>query len=209
MFPLPVRMMMKMRVAGPLVQRMMSWMMSRMMYGEDSKVEAGKSLADINKVTPIIKGFEGCSDEPPLPLPEAMSWAAAGSDGAIATAFAFLAAEAEIMGTKFVSPALKTHMETWVSNWDGAAIAPRKAWLASEVAASGLCEDEASVLRLMLVTVVSSSSIDDDMLSECQAVIGFRGTHAAVMWTSFLAAQRLCQRAYAAGLAPEAPSGSD
>eukprot|EP00903_Cladosiphon_okamuranus_P009354 g8920.t1 len=212
MFPLPVRMMMKMRVAGPLVQRMMSWMMSWMMYGEDSKVEAGKCLADINKVTPIIKGFEGCSDEPPLPLPEAMSWAAAGSNGTIATAFAFLAAEAEIMSTWFVSRALKTYMEMWVSNWDGAAIAPRKAWLASEVAASGLGEDderEMTVLRLMLVTVVSSSSIDDDMLSECQAMIGFRGTHAVVLWASFLAAQRLCQRAYAAGLAPEAPPGSD
>lgn len=85
------------------------------------------------QVAPIIKGSEGCSDEPPLPLPEAMSWAAAGSNGAIATAFAFLAAEAEIMATWFVSRSLKTHMETWVSNWDGAAIAPRKAWLAAEV----------------------------------------------------------------------------
>lgn len=45
--------------------------------------------------------------------------------------------------------------------------------------------------------------------NKIKAMIGFRGTHAAVLWASFLAAQRLCQRAYAAGLAPEAPPGSD
>ena len=85
------------------------------------------------QVTPIVKGYEGCTDELPLPLPKALSWAAVGSDPAIPTALAFLAAEAEIMAECFVSPALKTYMETWVSNWDGAKTIPTKAWLNSQV----------------------------------------------------------------------------
>lgn len=84
-------------------------------------------------MTPIVKGFEGCADEPSLPLPKEMSWAATGTDTVIPTAFAFLAAEAEIMAECFVSPALKTYMETWISTWDGAKTVPTKAWLASEV----------------------------------------------------------------------------
>lgn len=212
MFPLPVRLMMRVQAMAPMVQRMMSWMMSWMMHEEDKKVKAGKCLADINKVTPIVKGLEGCADEPAPPLPEALSWAATGTNGAIAAAFGFLAAEAEIMAECFVSPALKSHMESWISKWDGSKTAPTKAWLESEVAASGFGEDDnadVAMLRLMLVTVVSSPSVDDTLLSECQAMVGFRGTHAAVLWVSFLAGQRLCQRAMAAGLATTAPPGSD
>ena len=37
------------------------------------------------------------------------------------------------MAECFVSPALKTHMESWVSRWDGAKIAPTKKWLESQV----------------------------------------------------------------------------
>eukprot|EP00752_Nemacystus_decipiens_P010549 g9394.t1 len=212
MFPLPVRLMMRVRSVAPMVQRMMAWMMSWMMHGEDKKVTAGKSLVDINKVAPIVKGFEGCADELPLPLPEALSWAAAGSGTVIPTALSFLAAEAEMMAECFVSPALKTYMETWVSKWDGAKTTPSKAWLESEVTASGFGEkDKVDVvmLRLMLVMVVASPSVDETMLSECQAMLGFRGTHATVLWAAFLAAQRLCQRAYSAGLAPTPPPGSD
>lgn len=50
MFPLPIRLAMRVRSVAPMVQRMMSWMMSWMMHGEDKKVAAGKSLVDINKV---------------------------------------------------------------------------------------------------------------------------------------------------------------
>lgn len=50
MFPLPMRMMMKVQPATPLLQRAMSWMMSWMMHGEDVKVEAGKVLKEINEV---------------------------------------------------------------------------------------------------------------------------------------------------------------
>lgn len=50
MFPLPVRMMMKVQPMTSLVQRLTSWMMSWMMNGEDGKVEAGKVFKDINEV---------------------------------------------------------------------------------------------------------------------------------------------------------------
>lgn len=50
MFPLPIRLVMRVRSVAPMVQRMMSWMMSWMMHGEDKKVTPGKSLEDINKV---------------------------------------------------------------------------------------------------------------------------------------------------------------
>lgn len=50
MFPLPVRMMMKIKTMTPAVQRMTSWMMSWLMHGEDAKIEAGKVLREINEV---------------------------------------------------------------------------------------------------------------------------------------------------------------
>lgn len=51
MFPSPVRAMMKFKAIAPLVQRMMSSMMSWMMFDEDGKIEAGQVLKDINKVS--------------------------------------------------------------------------------------------------------------------------------------------------------------
>lgn len=50
MFPLPVRLMMQFRSLAPMVQRMMSAMMSWMMYEEDSKIAPGAVLRDINEV---------------------------------------------------------------------------------------------------------------------------------------------------------------
>lgn len=50
MFPLPVRLMMKFDSMSPVVQRMMSTMMSWMMHEEDGKVKEGQVLRDINKV---------------------------------------------------------------------------------------------------------------------------------------------------------------
>lgn len=50
MFPLPVRMMMKVRVMVGVVQRVVSAMMSWMMYDEDSKVKGGQVLHDIHEV---------------------------------------------------------------------------------------------------------------------------------------------------------------
>lgn len=50
MFPLPVRMMMKIKPMTSAVQRMTSWMMSWLMHGEDGKIEAGKVLREINEV---------------------------------------------------------------------------------------------------------------------------------------------------------------
>ncbi|CBJ25480.1 alkylhydroperoxidase [Ectocarpus siliculosus] len=246
MFPLPMRMMMKVQPAAPLLQRAMSWMMSWMMHGEDGKVEAGKVLKEINetleineacedsrssivmsllwlwcgtwlswafvtldatgfegidKVTPIIKGFQGCADETPMALPEQLSWAA-GGDETIAAAFAFLAAEAELLARTFVPPAVKSFTESWVSSWDGGAaqIGGLEEWLGPAVTASGLGEEDKGgvvMLRLMLVTIVASHRTDDTLLSECQAIHGFRGTHAAVLWSAFLAGQRSCQLAIA------------
>lgn len=223
MFPLPIRLMMRVQAVAPMVQRMMSWMMSWMMHGEDKKIKAGRSLEEINKVrgrvgvgvgvrarvrptewvgrpihqvppllrnvyltagktevtnsgpvhsrrplythlhalkhdalreqaAPIVKGFEGCADEPPQPLPEALSWAAASSNAAIATTFAFAAAEAEMMAECFVSPALKTHMESWVSKWDCSKTTPTKAWLDSEVGWALCC------LSLLLLSLSRSLS---------------------------------------------------
>lgn len=62
MFPLPVRLMMRVQSMAPMVQRMMSWMMSWMMHGEDKKVKAGKSLADINKVSVCVSRGERETD---------------------------------------------------------------------------------------------------------------------------------------------------
>ncbi|CAM9304919.1 unnamed protein product [Ectocarpus sp. 4 AP-2014] len=207
MFPLPMRMMMKVQKATPLLQRAMSWMMSWMMHGEDVKVEAGKVLKEINEVTPIIKGFQGCADETPMALPEQLSWAT-GGDETIAVAFAFLAAEAELLAHAFVPPAVKSFTESWVSSWDGGAaqIGELEEWLGPAVTASGLGEgDKADVvmLRLMLVTIVASHRTDDTLLSECQEIHGFRGTHAAVLWSAFLAGQRSCQLAIASCLTVE------
>lgn len=50
MFPLPVRLMMQFKSIAPVVQRLMSAMMSWMMFEEDTKVPAGAVLKDINKV---------------------------------------------------------------------------------------------------------------------------------------------------------------
>ncbi|CAM9525996.1 unnamed protein product, partial [Scytosiphon promiscuus] len=210
MFPLPVRMMMKAKPMTSAVQRMTSWMMSWLMHGEDAKIEAGKVLREINEITPIIKGFPGAEEAPPLKLPEEFSWAAFGDDGdggngTIATAFAFLASEADLLARSFVPPAVRKYTESWVSTWDGR-IAPEGAlesWLDPAVAASGFDEGkkgDVAMLRLMLVTIVASRSTNDNLLSACQQEIhGFRGTHAAVLWSAFLAARRSCQLAVTGG----------
>lgn len=48
--PSPVRAMMKFERVSPVVQRMMSSMMSWLMHEEDTKVQAGQVLKEINKV---------------------------------------------------------------------------------------------------------------------------------------------------------------
>lgn len=50
MFPLPIRLIIKFKPASPIVQKVMSSMMSWMMDNEDGKVRAGKVLKDINEV---------------------------------------------------------------------------------------------------------------------------------------------------------------
>ena len=50
MFPSPVRALMKFESISPMVQRMMSSMMSWVMHDEDAKVQAGQVLREINKV---------------------------------------------------------------------------------------------------------------------------------------------------------------
>ena len=50
MFPSPVRALMKFESNSPMVQRMMSSMMSWGMHEEDAKVQAGQVLREINKV---------------------------------------------------------------------------------------------------------------------------------------------------------------
>lgn len=81
------------------------------------------------QVAPIIKGYEGCTDEPPSKLPPSLAWAS--GDETIGTSFAFLAAEAEAMATEFVPEALKAYMMSWVSAWDGGKAPPgdRDEWL--------------------------------------------------------------------------------
>ena len=54
MFPLPIRMMLKLKPASTIIQRLMSWGMSWMMDNQDVKVEAGQVLKDINKVELIL-----------------------------------------------------------------------------------------------------------------------------------------------------------
>lgn len=90
------------------------------------------------QVAPIIGGFEGCTDEPPLKLPEGLKWAE--SDETISTAFAFLANEADSMASAFVPATLKAFMESWVARWDGrkaAAGVERKEWLDPAVGDGG------------------------------------------------------------------------
>lgn len=89
------------------------------------------------QVTPIIKGFHGCADETPMALPEQLSWAS-GGDEPIAAAFAFLAAEAELLARAFVPPAVKAFTESWVSSWDGgvARNGELEEWLGSAVRVS-------------------------------------------------------------------------
>ncbi|CAM9586097.1 unnamed protein product, partial [Hapterophycus canaliculatus] len=167
MFPLPMRRMMEIKPMTPAVQRVTSWAMSWLMHGEDSKIEAGKVLREINEITPIIKGFKGADEIPPLTLPQELSWAASGSGSGngskatIATAFAFLAAEADLLAGSFVPPAVRTYMESWVSTWDGG-VAPEgtlETWLDHAVAAGGFGEGrkaEVAMTRLMLVTIIAS-----------------------------------------------------
>lgn len=50
MFPLPIRLIIKFKPASPIVQQVMSSMMSWMMDNEDGKVRAGQVLKEINKV---------------------------------------------------------------------------------------------------------------------------------------------------------------
>lgn len=54
MFPLPIRMMVKVKPASPIIQRLMSWGMSWMMDNQDGKVQAGQALKEINKVDLVI-----------------------------------------------------------------------------------------------------------------------------------------------------------
>eukprot|EP00904_Undaria_pinnatifida_P000205 jgi/Undpi1/10185/HiC_scaffold_28.g12638.m1 len=161
---------MKFKPASPVIQRLLSSLMSWMMDNQDGKVRAGQVLEEINKVTPIIKGVEGCTDDVPLVLPEELSWAR--GDPAISTAVFFLSSEAELMAKTFV-PKVK---RSALGKHDKGGLA---------------------MLRLMLVTVVASYTVNDDLLSECQEYHGFRGTHAAVHWAAFLAARRMCQLAVA------------
>lgn len=201
MFPLPIRMMVKLKPASPIIQRLMSWGMSWMMDNQDGKVEAGRVLKEINKVIPTVNGMEGTTDDIPLELPKELSWAAA--DPAIGAAVVFLASEAELLVKTFVPKVLVSYMKSWIKGWDGgkAPRGPRENWLAPAVKESALGQEDkgaVAMLRLMLVTVVASYTIDDDLLSECQESHGFRGTHAAVHWAAFLAAQRVCQLAVAA-----------
>lgn len=89
-------------------------------------------------MAPIIGGFEGCTDEPPLELPEELKWAE--SDETISTSFAFLANEANAMASAFVPLALRAFMESWVARWDGrkaAAGVEREEWLVPAVGGSG------------------------------------------------------------------------
>lgn len=88
-------------------------------------------------MSPIIGGFEGCTDEPPLELPKGLKWAE--SDETISTAFAFLANEAGAMASVFVPAALRAFMESWVASWDGrkaAAGVEREEWLGPAVGGS-------------------------------------------------------------------------
>ncbi|CAN0137228.1 unnamed protein product, partial [Ascophyllum nodosum] len=173
MFPSPVRALMKFESISPMVQRMMSSMMSWVMHDEDAKVQAGQVLREINKVAPIIKGYEGCTDEPPSELPQELTWAA--ENETIGTSFAFLAAEAEAMSTAFVPDAIRKYMKSWVSTWDGGKAPPgdRAEWLDPLVQASGKTLDlkdkgVVGMLKLMLVVVVASDKTDDNLVSECQ-----------------------------------------
>lgn len=81
------------------------------------------------QVAPIIKGVEGCTDEPPLVLPPELSWAE--GNETIATTLAFVAAEAKLMGVTFASSAVRAYMESWISRWDGgqAPIGSMEKWL--------------------------------------------------------------------------------
>lgn len=54
MFPLPIRMMVRVKPASPIIQRLMSWGMSWMMDNQDGKVEAGQALKEISKVELIM-----------------------------------------------------------------------------------------------------------------------------------------------------------
>ncbi|CAM9651319.1 unnamed protein product [Discosporangium mesarthrocarpum] len=203
MFPYPIRLMMRFKSLTPMVQRMMSTMMGWLMYAEDRKVEAGKVLRDINAVAPVVhslgpndrEGGNGDSHSP-QPLTDEFSWAT--RDPAVGPAVRFLAAQAELMSNEFVPATLKTYVVYWVSCWDGT-MAPCSGWsewVEPEVVKSMFNPKEdaevVAMLRVLLVTVVASYEMDDDLLSECQAFHGIRATHAAVMWGAYLAAQRAC-----------------
>lgn len=82
-----------------------------------------------NQVAPMVMGVGEHDNESPLELPKELSWAE--SNNTIKRAICFLAAEAELMASDFIPPAVRTSMESWVLTWNGgkAPAASREGWL--------------------------------------------------------------------------------
>jgi AhpD family alkylhydroperoxidase len=120
-------------------------------------------------------------------LPADLSWAAA--NPCVAQAYAAAAAAFEAAGMRAAPPSVRTAVHRRLSDWDGAAPGPSRAWVEQEIADLPAADRPAG--RLALLTAFASYQVDASVIEEYK----FADPDDAALidltsWAAFAAARR-------------------